>query len=279
MESSDNVSETKASQQEAEDDSLLPFSGLEEASNDGTSSAIDSTAAVVFSNQDSALTDDTPPRQPQRAPTIRTNPNPHETGSFRFHSDKGVEEPEEDGHLRISPKRDSKATVQEGKLRGPELVFPDLAEEEAKQSADADDESITDSVVNLPIKEQTAESGNSNNNRVSSRLQLAQETDLVPVHHSRGSEVAFKKKEFDQMKQRLKNLVKAAELHLQSTMELQKAQQAVRSRKREHVAGLKSCVTCLLAISQHLFVLVHHPPNHSSLLVWPTWPMTLPSRV
>jgi len=146
------------------------------------------------------------------------------TGSFRFYSDEGVEAPSEDGHLRHSPQHNE--DVQQGEKEkddGPELLFPDAAAATPPAVNGDDAESITSSVVNVPIPREVYLD---EKNRVSSRLFLAQEHDMVPVHHSRGSEVASKKKGFEEMKQHLHNLVQAADLHLQSTMELQQAQRA-----------------------------------------------------
>jgi hypothetical protein len=148
------------------------------------------------------------------ANNVRPQPDEHQTGSFRFYSDAGVEAPDVGAQLRIASDDPT------GEEENPDLMFPDLALRSATNNSQDDNISISASVVNEPKRGMM-------DNRVSSRLLLAQETDMVPVNHSRGSEVAFKVKDFETMKQHLRSLVQAAEIYFDSTLELKEAHRTV----------------------------------------------------
>lgn len=239
----ENKEESKAQQQE----DLLPYSGMTESPKTGEvkeTSIPSSVQTNMIQKQISDLMTDsmrkegginegdqqdsagaqtgTAPFSKRAEATERPLPERTASGSFRFYSDEGVVAPDDGAHTQMFSQRSAAVAADEKeKEHAADLALPPATSSESNfaNSQDDDNISITNSVVNKPKRGM--------DNRVSSRLILAQSTDMVPVNHSRGSEVTSKVKGFETMKLHLSTIVRAAETHLQATMELKKVQQMV----------------------------------------------------
>ncbi|KAL3941570.1 MAG: hypothetical protein SGBAC_004098 [Bacillariaceae sp.] len=251
MESSTGNGENQ-NESKAQEEDMLPYSGMTESPKNGEvkyTSIPSSVQTNVIQKQISDLMTDsmrkegginegnqqnsagaqtgTAPFSNRAEAAERPLPEGTASGSFRFYSDEGVVAPDDGAHLHMFSQRSATVAGHENEEKHvaenpdicPDLALPRTTSSESNfaNSRDDDNISITNSVVNKPKPGM--------DNRVSSRLILAQSAGMVPVNHSRGSEVTSKVKGFETMKLHLSTIVRAAETHLQATMELKTAQQ------------------------------------------------------
>lgn len=137
---------------------------------------------------------------------------PEASGSFRFYSDKGIQEPETD-HINLSHDKLSEEIKQEIAMAHASGLF----------RLDSD-EGIPEP---KPDYLTTSARETMKDKRVSSRLLLAQGIELVPVNHSRGSEISSRVASYEEMKLHLNLMVDAATDYLQSTLHLEEMRSQV----------------------------------------------------
>jgi hypothetical protein len=205
------------------------------------------------------------------------------SGSFRFYSDKGVQEPDETANLFCLTEEPSEESfvqeksaksssgsfrfypdegVQEPKTEHQNVSREQLSAEETKQEisresssgsslfhSDTDVDEPETGYLNVSARETLKDK------RVSSRLLLAQENDLVPVRHSRGSEVASRVADYEKMKVHLHLLVEAAKKYQETTMQLELTRSHVSTLNRMAILAIRDpCITnfplCIPVVSK-----------------------------